>query len=48
MTTWRWNESRTEQIGYVHLKNHTWTSTLRDDYEQGRAIKGDIFSALGS
>ncbi len=41
------NENRTEQIGYVRLKNNTWTSTIRDEYEQGKMIKGDIFSALG-
>ncbi|CAF1082546.1 unnamed protein product [Adineta steineri] len=46
-TTWRFNENRTEQIGYVHLKNNTWTSTIRDEFEQGKMIKGDIFSALG-
>ena len=35
MTYWRFNDNRTEQIGYVYLKN-----TL----EQG---KGNIFNALG-
>ena len=29
----------------MHLKNHTWTPTIRDAYEQGKS--GDIFSALG-
>ena len=47
MTTWRWNENRTEQIGYVHLKNNTCSSTMRDNYEQGKIIKDDIFTALG-
>lgn len=32
----------------MHLKNHTWTPTIRDAYEQGKnGMKGDIFSALG-
>ncbi|CAF1294736.1 unnamed protein product [Rotaria sp. Silwood1] len=46
-TTWRLNENRTEQIGYVHLKNNTWTLAIRDEYEQGKLMKGDIFTALG-
>lgn len=32
----------------MHLKNHTWTPAIRDQYEQGKSgIKGDIFTALG-
>ncbi|CAF0926023.1 unnamed protein product [Rotaria sordida] len=46
-TTWRLSENRTEKIGYVHLKNNTWTSTICDEYQQGKIIKGDIFTALG-
>ena len=29
------------------MKNNTWTSNIRDDYEQGKMTKGDIFTALG-
>ncbi|CAF1648566.1 unnamed protein product, partial [Adineta ricciae] len=46
-TTWRFNESRTEQIGYVHLKNNTWSPAIREDYEQGNMAIEDIFTALG-
>jgi hypothetical protein len=36
--TWHWNETRTEQMGDVHLKNYDWTTAPSDR---------DIFSALG-
>ena len=38
MTCWRTNERRTEDIGYIYLKN----SLSVDDYEQGA-----ILEALG-
>ena len=43
MTYWRFNETRTEQIGYIYLKNNLSTY----DYEQEKLNKGDMFNALG-
>jgi hypothetical protein len=40
MTYWRFNETRTEQIGYIYLKNNHSIY----EYEQGRT---DIFNTLG-
>jgi len=43
MTHWRFNETRTEQIGYIYLKNNLFTH----EHEQGKINKNDIFNALG-
>jgi hypothetical protein len=43
MTYWRFNEPRTEQTGYVYLKNTLFTY----EHNQERINKSDIFDALG-
>lgn len=30
------------------MKNNTWSPAIREDYEQGNSVKGDIFTALGT
>ncbi len=43
MTYWRFNEARTEQIGYIYLKNNFSTY----ESEQGKLKQNEIFNALG-
>ncbi len=43
MTYWRFNETRTEQIGYIYLKNNLSTY----EHDQGKLNKSEIFNALG-
>lgn len=43
MTYWRFNETRTEQIGYIYLKNNLLTY----EREHGKLTQDDIFNALG-
>ena len=43
MTYWRFNETRTEQIGYIYLKNNLSTY----EREHGKLTQDDIFNALG-
>jgi len=43
MTYWRFNETRTEQIGYIYLKNNLSTN----EHDQGKLNKSEIFNVLG-
>ncbi len=43
MTYWRFNDTRTEQIGYIYLNNNLSIY----EYEQGKLTKNEIFNALG-
>jgi hypothetical protein len=43
MTYWRFNETRTEQIGYIYMKNNLSTY----EREQGKLSKTDILNTLG-
>ncbi|UJR36942.1 hypothetical protein I4U23_029651 [Adineta vaga] len=43
MTYWRFNETRTEQIGYIYLKNNLSTY----EREHQKLSIGDIFNTLG-
>lgn len=43
MTYWRWNDIRTEQIGYIYLRN----PFPKCDIEQGKISLNEIFNRLG-
>lgn len=43
ITSWRWNDTRTEQIGSIYLKN----PLPKFDYEQGKISFNEIFTTLG-
>ena len=43
MTYWRFNDTHTEQIGYIYLKNNLSTY----ECDQDKISKSDIFNALG-
>ena len=43
MTYWRFNETRTEQIGYIYLKNNLAFT----EHERGRISEKEILNALG-
>lgn len=43
ITSWRWNDTRTEQIASIYLKN----PLPKFDYEQGKISFNEIFSTLG-
>lgn len=43
MTYWRWNDTGSEQIGYIYLRN----PLAKCDIEQGQITLNEIFHRLG-